>query len=222
MRNLGRVAIAITAVTLSGCSFISGVFDKKPHYHATDGTAIYTSADSNLRTAPQQPYQFASQSYGSNTYSSTPQYTSAPQYHSTTPQYTSASQYTDVSQYSGASQYANASYYGSTSQYEGYDVQLYSNAAAYTDPRKAEFVKLNGKSDPVDWQNCETRNRGYLFMSEYDFSLNPGFEVCMRNMGYVLSTEYNAGSKRKLSAETAGLRGGYAPSAYSTGSSYFP
>ena len=75
------------------------------------------------------------------------------------------------------------------------------------DPRQAEFVRLNGESEAADWQNCETRNRGYLFISEYDFMLNPEFEVCMRNKGYVLTTEYNPGTKQTLSAQTAGLRG---------------
>ena len=106
---------------------------------------------------------------------------------------------------------ASANYSG-YSQYAGYNVELYSTgsnyvAAAATDPRESEFVMLNGESDDMDWQNCETRNRGYLFISEYDFMLDPGFEVCMRNKGYVLTTEYNPGSKRTLSAQTAGLRG---------------
>lgn len=123
----------------------------------------------------------------------------------------------DVDIYDTASQY-------SASQYAGYAVELYDTrptyaAASYSDPRQSEFVMLNGQSETADWQNCETRHRGYLFISEYDFTLDPGFEVCMRNKGYVLSTEYGPSSKRGLTAQTAGLRGRYAQS--SMGSAFF-
>jgi len=84
-------------------------------------------------------------------------------------------------------------------------------SAAYTDPRNAEFVMLNGDSEILDWQNCEMINRGYLFMSEQDFRLNPDFEVCMRNKGYVLSTEYGPSYKEGVSAQAARLRGAMPP-----------
>ena len=147
----------------------------------------------------------------------------------TTPQqdYQFDGQTYDVEIYDSASQYG-------TSQYAGYAVELYDSqpsysAAAYSDPRQSEFIKLNGQSETIDWQNCETRHRGYLFLSEYNFSLNPGFEVCMRNKGYVLSTEYGPASKPTLSAQTAGLRGslpaptygGYPQPRYETSSSAF-
>lgn len=169
MRTLGLVLIATMGLSVSGCSQVSNVFKKKPHYHANDGTAVYTTAEASLRTAPQQPYQFADQSY-------------------------------------------DVEIFDSASQYTGYSVELYDTqprytAAAYTDPRESEFVKLNGESEAADWRNCEVLNRGYLFISEYDFRLNPGFEVCMRNKGYVLSTEYDPGAKQTLSAQSAGLRG---------------
>jgi len=114
------------------------------------------------------------------------------------------------------------------SKYAGYQVELYAShpsytTATFTDPRQTEFVMLNGESETADWQNCETRNRGYLFMSEYDFMLDPGFEVCMRNKGYVLTTEYSPGSKRTLSAQTAGLRPSYTqPSYNSSYPAFFP
>ncbi len=97
--------------------------------------------------------------------------------------------------------------------YAGYDVVLYESTPVqsvnYTpiDPRDAEFVMLNGVSKDTDWRNCETRARGYLFISEYDFSLDPDFEVCMRNKGYVLATEAGPYAVNPISAKTAGLRG---------------
>jgi len=121
-----------------------------------------------------------------------------------TPQqtYQFADQTYDVDVYDGASQYA------------GYAVELYNTQPAYSsvtfaDPRDTAFVKLNGKSEVMDWQNCERLHRGYLYISEYDFQLDPDFEVCMRNKGYVLTAENGPTSKRVLTAQTAGLRGTY-------------
>jgi len=114
-----------------------------------------------------------------------------------------------------------------TSQYAGYSVELYNTQAAYVappfaDPRDTEFVKLNGESETNDWRYCETTSRGYLYASEYDFRLDPDFEVCMRNKGYVMTTESGPTSKQILSARTAGLRGDYqAQPSTSSYSGYF-
>ncbi len=182
MRTLGLFAIAMMGLGLSGCSQISSVFKKKPHYHTDDGTAVYTGANAAaLRTTPQQAYQFAQDSY-------------------------------DLNVYDASSQYAYAGAQRATSPFTGYGVELYNaqpayTPAAYTDPRDVEFVMLNGESKLADWQTCESQHRGYLFASEYSFSLNPEFEVCMRNKGYVLTTEYRSGSKEVLNAQKARLRG---------------
>lgn len=108
--------------------------------------------------------------------------------------------------------------------YSGYEVVLYTNPSSQmssyvvTDPRDAEFVKLNGTSENSDWRNCEAQSNGYLYISEYDFSLQPDFEVCMRNKGYVLTTEAGAYAVNPISAKTAGLRGysqpSFSPSSY--------
>ena len=168
MRTLGLVIVAVTGLGLSGCSQVSSLFKKKPHYHLADGTTVYV--DETLRNAPQQSYEFAEQTY-------------------------------------------NVDVYNGASRYSGYAVELYNKPApvqvVYTDPRTAGFVKLNGKSELLDWQNCETIHRGYLYISESDFRLDPDFEVCMRNKGYVLTTEAGPTSKQVLSAQTAGLRGVY-------------
>jgi len=97
-------------------------------------------------------------------------------------------------------------------RYAGYDVELFSaeqsdSTSAYSNPRLAEFVKLNGESEVADWQNCESQHHGYLFVSETDPKLAPGFEVCIRNRGYVLSTEFGPLSKPTLSAQSVSLRG---------------
>ncbi len=185
MRIRTLAVVALMGFGLSGCSL----------WTKSDKTAQTqtTQADANLRTTPQQAYDFDGQAYDVNIHNSASNYTS----------------------------YSQSAVY---SQYAGYQVELYNtgpsySAVAFTDPRLSEFVKLNGESETADWQNCETRSRGYLFMSEYDFMLDPGFEVCMRNKGYVLTTEYGAGSKRTLNAQTAGLRGSFTQS---TPSSSYP
>lgn len=151
-------------------------------------TAI--QSDTSLRTTPQQDYQFDGQAY-------------------------------------------DVEIYDTSSQYAGYDIELYDPSQFYyygyndkglrpltvaetKDPRDAAFVKLNGPSQTADWQNCESRHRGYVFMSDAEVRLDPEFEVCMRNKGYVLSTEYGPSSKTALSAETAGLRGRFDQSAMSS------
>ena len=197
MRIIGLVAIAITGLGMTGCSQISSVFKKKPHYHTDDGTAIYLGSQASLRTSPQQTYQFAQDTY-QDTYQGGYQdrYVASPQYAPTA--YTAAQP--------AASQYTS-------SPFSGYSVELYNaqpashSAVSYSDPREAEFVMLNGESNIVDWQNCETQHRGYLYASEYSFSLNPEFEVCMRNKGYVLTSEYRSSSTEVLNAQKARLRG---------------
>ena len=83
--------------------------------------------------------------------------------------------------------------------YTGYDVELYNysgaqNSQSYyygadtdtvpslryattSNPRDVAFVKLNGESQSIDWRNCETLNRGYLFLSEYDLRLHPDLSL---------------------------------------------
>lgn len=110
-----------------------------------------------------------------------------------------------------AQDYAFGDANASVPNFEGYDVVLYESAvtqqAVFTDPREAAFVKLNGQSQTTDWRNCESQHRGYLYLSEYDFRLDPNFEVCMRNKGYVLTTEAGYFDSNPVSAKTAGLRG---------------
>jgi hypothetical protein len=129
--------------------------------------------------------------------------------------------------------------YDTASRYAGYDVELNDASQYYYygyndtglrpltvvetfNPRDAAFVKLNGTSNAADWQTCESRHNGYLRLSDYDVRLDPAFEVCMRNKGYVLTTEAGYSSKPSLNAKNAGLRGSFPQSSnISTSSAYF-
>ena len=97
--------------------------------------------------------------------------------------------------------------FDNTVQYvvEIYDTYPDNRATTYTNSRNVEFGKLNGYPNPADWRNCESSNSGYLLLDENDLQLNPNFEVCMRNKGYILSTEYNAFSHPTLSAKSVEL-----------------
>jgi len=216
MRAFGIAIVAATVFGLSGCSQNS-FFKKKPHYHTSDGTAVYTESVSSVATtsAP-QTYQSVDQSY------TTPSYT--------TGSYTTQSA-TTGSSYSGRIYdpwaYDNSAQPSQYSPFAGSDVQLYSTPFAsssaynsYSDPRDTEFVKLNGEAEEQDWRNCEIINHGYLFISEYNFSLHPEFEVCMRNKGYVTSLEYGPSSKQTLTAAKTGLRGSFQSSQSYSSQSY--
>ena len=149
----------------------------------SDSADTLAQTDTSLRTTPQQNYQFDGQAYDIEIYDTASRYASY-----------------DVDLYNPSQYY----YYGYNDR--GSRPLIVANV---TDPRDSAFVKLNGPSQASDWQNCETRHRGYIFMSESDMRLSPEFEVCMRNKGYVLSAEYGPSSKTALTAKTAGLRGGY-------------
>lgn len=191
MRSPILTLTVCAAFGLSGCSQVSGWLKGDS---PSDGQVV----NADLRSTPDQSYEFSDGGYEVELYDTSTSYTT-----------------------------------GSMS-YAGYDVVLYDTAYGAThssttnssttnyvvaDPREAEFVKLNGTSQNTDWQNCETSAQGYLFISEYDFSLDPNFEVCMRNKGYVLATEAGYFATNPISAKTAGLRGytqpGYVQSSYS-------
>jgi len=102
-----------------------------------------------------------------------------------------------------------------------YDVVFYDQpaglrrtAASYTpvsDPRDVAFISLNGETRPADWQNCERTHRGYLYASDSILRLSPMFEVCMRNKGYVLTTELGVSSSQGLTAASAGQSRQFTP-----------
>lgn len=71
------------------------------------------------------------------------------------------------------------------------------------DPRDTAFLKLNGPSNVADWKACET-SRGYILAIEDKLHLDPGFEVCMRNKGYVMSHEISGTEGTALTAEIVG------------------
>ena len=89
------------------------------------------------------------------------------------------------------------------------------------DPREAAFVKLNGDSESTDWRYCEITSRGYLFLSDHDLRLHPNFEVCMRNKGYVMTSELGSYSTDALTAQNSGLRG-YAQAQINSSSRFLP
>jgi len=194
IQNNVLAVLVVSAFGLSGCSQISSLWKGK-------SKTTTTAEVETLRHTPEPSYEFGETTYVADTY--------------VTP---------------------STSY--SSSSYAGYEVELYNTSspqyyygdpsvshpsglsASYANPREAAFVKLNGDANSADWQNCETRHKGYLLLSEYDLRLEPNFEVCMRNKGYVLTTELGSYSSQPLTAQNSGLRG-YAQS-YRYSGSYYP
>lgn len=162
----GVKIITITALLtgLSGCSQISKTADTLWGGTKSAANFVASPVKKLLRGSPKQDYVFTDDGADVEIYQ-----TSAPQYASSSP-------------------YANGSY-----SVEIYDTPALRPAPVQnyvmTNPRDVSFVSLNGQSDAQDWRNCEITSRGYLMTSTTDFRLNPEFEVCMRNKGYVTEAE---------------------------------
>lgn len=200
MRIKILTVVALTALGLSGCSL----------WTKSDKAESVTQSDRVLRSSPTQAYQFDGQLYDVEIYDSASQYRVSNGYDG----YGASGGYTLAPSYISAQNY----YYGYN---DAAEPAL--RVAETTDPRDVAFVKLNGESEALDWRNCETLHRGYLRLTEYEFRLDPEFEVCMRNKGYVLTTEAGFITKPSLNAQNAGLRSSSPQYSYPTSSSaYFP
>jgi len=194
MRIKILTVMALTGLGLSGCSL----------WTKSDKAESLAYSDTGLRSSPTQAYQFDGQIYDVEIYDS-------------------ASQYSASNGYGG---YTLApSYVSSQNYYYGYNdtAEPALRIAEMTNPRDVAFVKLNGESQSVDWQNCESLHKGYLRFTDHNLRLDPEFEVCMRNKGYVLTTEAGFMSKPSLNAQNAGLRRSSPQYSYpTTSSAYFP
>ena len=74
------------------------------------------------------------------------------------------------------------------------------------------FVKLNGDSSMRDWQTCENLHMGYWLIDAAGGRIDPKFESCMRNKGYVLESElalYGLNGQTPVTAPRS-APGGYA------------
>lgn len=196
MRIRTLTVIALVGLGLSGCN----------HSQSTEKMATIIHKNVSLKTASHQNYERHK-----------PNVSLRPVVEST---YAANNQDLNQTPIQALDQSFDVEIFDKSTLYAGYDVELLSAeqsdiTTAYSDPRLAEFVKLNGESEATDWQNCETQHHGYLFVSETDLKLAPGFEVCMRNKGYVLNTEFSSLSKPTLSAQSVSLRGRFQFSALS-------
>jgi len=166
MKNGVKLVASIAVVVgLSGCAQVSKTADKL--WGGTKSAAKFVSSPVTklLRGSPDQDYVFVEDAYSSENY--------------------------EVELYeTPLAMTAN--------NFTGGDVELYDMPAlrpapvqtyAMSNPREVSFVRLNGNSEASDWRYCETMNKGYLFASQTEFRVNPEFEVCMRNKGYVMESE---------------------------------
>lgn len=197
-KNILISVFAVSAIGLSGCSQISSIFKgkSKTNTHVentvTTGQGVYSVPDTVV----------------------TP-----------TDSYTQSSTYGSVSSYAGydVELYNTSIYHNPQTFYYGSDTESRPSlrVANKIDPREAAFVKLNGDSESTDWRYCEITSRGYLFLSDYDLRLHPNFEVCMRNKGYVMTSELGSYSTDALTAQNSGLRG-YAQAQVNSSGRFLP
>ncbi|WP_409432486.1 hypothetical protein ACJ3XI_09785 [Litorimonas sp. RW-G-Af-16] len=154
------IAALIAATALSGCSQISKTADSL--WGGTKSAAKFVSSPVTklLRDTPEQDYQFDDADYEVVLYEP-----------EATPVYNDNDYVVELYD---------------TPALRPAPVQTYVMAS---DPRDVSFVRLNGESDVSDWRSCEMLHKGYLFTDETSLMLNPEFEVCMRNRGYVVEAE---------------------------------
>lgn len=166
-RPVSLLASVVVLSSLGGCAQIGQVADGV--WGGTKSVAKFVSSPfrgkDDMRDAPAQDYAFAGDGVTVELYEQP-----------VTPTYADT-------QYSG-NPYQN-------SVVELYDLRTTTASyAAVSDPRDAAFVSLNGKGRQSDWNNCEMMHRGYMYADEMSgLMLDPKFEVCMRNKGYVLTSE---------------------------------
>ena len=172
-RTAAILTLAASTLTLSGCAQINSAADTV--WSGTKSAARFVSKPfrSELRDAPEPDYAPESAYAATDAEvigetvvyaDSETTYTPAPAY--TQPAYTPS--------------YATGQYYGSEAP---------RSAPSVVEPDALSYVRLNGQSDMADWQRCETIHRGYWLLDAAGGRINPAFEVCMRNKGYVRETE---------------------------------
>lgn len=165
MKHVNKLAVGLTLmVGLSGCAQITKTADAVWGGTKSAANFVTKPVAKLLRGSPDQDYVFVEEVPTSENYEVVMY--DAPQ----TVDY-SASEY-EVEIYD-------------SSQLRPAPVQTYQPVS----PRDVAFVRLNGAAQMQDWRNCEMVHRGYLFADEANFRVNPEFEVCMRNKGYVMESE---------------------------------
>lgn len=221
-RSLTLSAILIIGASLSGCAQINSVTDwiSKPF-------------KSELRETPKPDWERVetgpvtqSATYSGTTYSG-PTY-SGPTYSGTTstgtvtyPTSYSSSTYPASTYAASSAPYASRTV--ATGQFYGVDEATDAiQTAAIAPPESLSYVRLNGESRMSDWENCERLHNGYWRIDAAGGRIDPGFEVCMRNKGYVRESElalygFDAGA-RIAGQSNQTLTGGYRSATYASGS----
>lgn len=187
-----RRSLTLSAILLMGAS-LSGCAQL-----TSVGDWISKPFRSELREAPKPDWE-ASTAATTTTNTST-RYSSAPTGYSTT-------------SYSAPSTI-------STGRYYGVDDAMTFEQVAVAPPESLSYVRLNGESRMSDWENCERLHNGYWRIDAAGGRIDPGFEVCMRNKGYVRESElamYGFGSSNRVAGRSSStLTGGYGATTYSS------
>ena len=199
MRRATLLSIILAGgAALPGCAQIGSAADAA--WSGTKSAARFVSRPfrGELRDAPEPTYQFANDA---DTLPDTVSYASG-----RAPHARSAEAFAPTgASASRPAPYSTGNYYGTAS-----DVSAVATVAA---PTELSYVRLNGQSSMQDWRNCEVMHRGYWLVDAAGGRINPDFEVCMRNKGYVRESELAAYGFRGETPVSGGASLGYA-SAY--------
>ncbi|WP_371396646.1 hypothetical protein [Fretibacter rubidus] len=72
------------------------------------------------------------------------------------------------------------------------------------------YVKIGGGSRMSDWTSCETKAGGYFNMTATGYTVEPAFDACMRDLGYLTEAEADA-KFAQLEATQTNQRSNFAP-----------
>ncbi len=163
-RSLTLTAIILAGASLSGCAQLSSV-----------GNWISQPFRGELRDAPKPDWEVAE----------TTETVTEVQYVEAPATYTTSTTTTQTFTPSTSSIYYNA-----TGPFYGVDEPWgQTQRVAVAPPQSLSYVRLNGESRMSDWQACEALHNGYWRIDAAGGRIDPGFEVCMRNKGYVRESE---------------------------------
>ena len=206
MRRTLALSILVAATgALGGCAVIGDAADGL--WSGTKSAARFVSAPVRglLRDAPEDEVVFVEAAPVQSVATET-------SYAAPTTAYSAPTSYSTSATYAPAPARSTGRYYS--------DREDAVPAVAIASPSELSFVRLNGPSDVGDWRTCENLHRGYWLVDAAGGRVNPTFEVCMRNKGYVRESELAmyglGGSVPVRGSDVTSRRDGYTVGGYVT------
>ena len=223
MHRAISLSILFAATTaLGGCAVIGDAADGL--WSGTKSAARFVSAPVRklLRDAPEDEVVFAetAPNYADGTYTVELYDSSYAEPTHTTTVYADApsTPYSPVRSYGPVASYGSGQYYTPPNAPADAASGAAVPRARIDSPDQLAFVRLNGDTDVNDWRTCENLHRGYWRVDAAGGRINPDFEVCLRNKGYVRESElaiYGLQDSQPMrGSDVQARRDGYTASGY--------